>query len=93
MDYITPIQKKRGVNDFTGVRSITLTPVFFSKMYEDFLTNWLKTEILELINLQQFENLKEPSASHYLVCLLNTILKNLENPDTWLDLSTRKHST
>ena len=32
VDYITPIKKKRGVNDFTGVRQITLTPVFFSKI-------------------------------------------------------------
>jgi len=30
---------------------ITLTPVF-SKMYKGFLANWLKAEILELIDLQ-----------------------------------------
>ena len=29
LGYITPIQKKGGVNDFTGVQLITLNPVFF----------------------------------------------------------------
>ena len=62
-----------------------LNPNFF-KNVQGFLDNWLKVEILEVIDLQQFGNLKETSTSDYLVTLLGTVLKNPENPDTSLDL-------
>jgi len=50
------------------------------------LANLSKAEILELIDTQQFGNPKETSNSHYLVSLLGTILRNLENLDTWWNL-------
>ena len=75
LGYVIQIRKKGGMNDFTGVRLITLAPVF-QKCTRVLIANWLKAKILELIDLQQFGNLKETSTSHYLVSLLDTILKN-----------------
>ena len=83
--YITPIQKKGVKLDFYGVRPITLTPVF-SKLYESFAADWLKNTILVLIDEQQFGNMKGLSTTHYLVSLLETVYKLLDEPDTWLNL-------
>ena len=52
---MTPIQKKGAEEGFNGVRPITLTSVF-SKLYESFLTDWLKSESEELIDPKQFGN-------------------------------------
>ena len=45
LGFITPVKKKVSEQDFAGVRPITLTPVF-SKLYESFLTDWLKVKII-----------------------------------------------
>ena len=47
--FITPIPKKDAPNDFSGVRPITMTPIF-SKVYESFVAAWLKDRILDKID-------------------------------------------
>jgi hypothetical protein len=81
---VTPIPKKDAPNDFTGVRPITPTPVF-SKVYEQFLSSWLKEKIISMVDPKQFGSLPKNSTAHYLVSLLDKILKNLDNSGYWID--------
>jgi hypothetical protein len=58
----------------------------FSKLYESFAADSLKKTILELIDGQQFGNMNGLSTTHYLVILLDTVYKLLDEPDVWLNL-------
>ena len=69
---MTPIQKEGAEEGFNRVRPIMLISVF-SKLYESFLTDWLKSKIEEFIDQKQFGNQYGLSTTHYLVSLLDTI--------------------
>jgi hypothetical protein len=50
LGYVTPVPKNGAVIDFDKVRPITLTPLF-SKLYESFLSDWLRVSIAERIEI------------------------------------------
>ena len=62
-----------------------LTSVF-SKLYGSSPTDLLKSKIEKLVDVKQFGNQRGLSITHYHVSLLDTIYKNLKNPDLWLNL-------
>ena len=83
--FITPIPKKGAANDFSGVRPITVTSVF-SRIYESFVAAWLKKYLLKVTDRKQFGNIPKCSTVHYLVNLIDFILKHLDEPGKWINL-------
>ena len=83
--YVTLIPKKNAPNDFSRVRPIAMTPVF-CKVYESFLATWLKKQVIKLIDPKEFGNIPRTSIAHYLVSLLDKILKVLGEPEHWINL-------
>jgi len=78
--YVTPIPKKDAPNDFSGIRPITMT-LEFSKVYVSFLAGWLKKQVKVLVDPRQSGNMPKTSIAHYLVSMLGTILKDLNEPE------------
>ncbi|XP_063611106.1 uncharacterized protein LOC134784854 [Penaeus indicus] len=66
---ITPLAKKRTVNELGDLRPLSLTPDF-GKILEGFVAQLVL----------QYGNLKGKSPSHYMTSFLNTILKALDKP-------------
>jgi len=51
-----------------------------------FLAGWLKKQVIELIDPRQFGNMPKKSTAHYLASMLDTILKQLDEPGRWINL-------
>ncbi|XP_063966698.1 uncharacterized protein LOC135156869 [Lytechinus pictus] len=71
---IVPIPKTFPCNSVDLLRLISLTPTF-AKVFESFLTKWLYQDIRNKIDKQQFGNIKGSSTSHYMISLIDSILK------------------
>ena len=58
----------------------------FSKAYESFLVAWLKKQVIEFIDPRQVGNIPKTSTAHYLVSMLDTVFKYLDQPDRRINL-------
>ena len=58
----------------------------FSKVYVSFLAGWLKKQVKVLVDPRQSGNMPKTSIAHYLVSMLGTILKDLNEPECWINL-------
>ena len=67
------------------IRSISLTSIFF-KLFESFLSDWLRDQVHSFVDPRQFGNLKSTSTSHYLIHFVDSMGRLLERPNTWLNL-------
>ena len=76
-----PLAKKIPITEMGDIRPISLTPDF-GKTFEYFLSRWIMTDIKANIDPDQYGNLRGSSTSHYLVKLLDYVLKGLEKPNT-----------
>ena len=54
--------------------------MIFSKVFEHFVSKWVLADITNNIDMYQYGNLKGSSTSHYLIKLLDSVLKGLEKP-------------
>ena len=82
--YVTPIPKCKAPKDITETRLISKTPAL-SKVFESFIFDCLFEDINDNIDPQQFGFRSGHSTVHYLVALLDTILKYLENIGACVD--------
>ncbi|XP_063594912.1 uncharacterized protein LOC134771886 [Penaeus indicus] len=76
---ITPLAKKRTVNELGDLRPLSLTPDF-GKILEGFVAQLVLQDIRPNLDPKQYGNLKGKSPSHYLTSFLDTILKALDKP-------------
>ena len=81
--YVTTIPKCKAPKDITDKRPISKTPAL-SKVFESFIFDCLFEDVNNNIDPQQFGFRSWRSTVHYLVALLDTILKHLENNEVML---------
>ena len=74
---ITALAKKVPVLQLGDLRPLSLLPDF-GKMIEGFVADLILEDIRPNLDPLQYGNLKGKSTSHYLVHLMNTILKGLD---------------
>eukprot|EP00057_Strongylocentrotus_purpuratus_P006372 XP_011660846.1 PREDICTED: uncharacterized protein LOC105436707 [Strongylocentrotus purpuratus] len=76
---IVPIPKVKPCQSFDQLRPISLTPIF-AKIFETFLSSWITRDISHKLDSQQYGNIRNSSTTHYLVSLVDTILKGTDKP-------------
>ena len=78
IEYATPIPKISQPETMDDIRLISLTK-FLSKVYEGFLADWILAVIGSHLDPNQFGGLKGNAITHYLIQLVDFILKNLDS--------------
>ena len=81
--YISPIPKASPVTCDNDQRPVALTACL-SKVFEDFVVQWLMEDIKEHIDPYQFCSLKGVSTTFCLLDMLHNWLSALESPGTYL---------
>ena len=81
--YISPIPKASPVTCDNDLRPVALTACL-SKVFEDFVVQWLIEDIKEHIDPNQFCSLKGVSTTFCLLDMLHNWLSALESPSTYL---------
>ena len=76
---ICPLEKKKILESLGDLRPLSLTDDF-GKILEGFAASMILEDISGNIDPLQYGNLKGSSTSHYLIMLLDIILKGLEKP-------------
>ena len=76
---ISPHEKKKLLETLGDLRPLSLTDDF-GKILEGFVATMILNDILPNIDPTQYGNLKGSSTSHYLIRLIDIILKGLEKP-------------
>lgn len=84
--FVTPIPKTPSPQSLNDLRPIAITPLP-SLLCEDFIFNWAYSNIANVIDPQQFGNMKTSSTTHCLVSFLDFIYKNLEKRKTSVALA------
>ena len=82
---VVPVPKKAPLERLSDLRPISLTPIF-ARVLEYFVCEWIKEDISDSLDLRQFGNIPKTSSTHYLVSLIDSILKHLEQPGNVTDL-------
>jgi hypothetical protein len=75
IEYGTALQKVPNPETEDQLRIISLTS-YFSKVYEQFVIEWLLVYVGDLIDWNQYGGVKGHSISHYLIEMINFILYN-----------------
>ena len=75
---VVPIPKTKPAN-WEKLRPVSLTD-HFAKLAEGFMAKWLLEDLESNIDPNQYGNMKGVSTSHYLVRLMDTLLKNSDKP-------------
>ena len=83
--FITPIPKKTSPTSPSDLRPISKTPII-SKVFEDFILQWLLAEVEHKIDPMQFGFRRGHSTIHYLVRLLHDLLEHQELSETLADI-------
>ena len=83
--YISPIPKASAVTCDNDLRPVALTACL-SKVFEDFVVQWLMEDIKEHIDPNQFCSLKGVSTTFCLLDMLHNWPSALESPGTYLFL-------
>ena len=78
IEYVTPVPKVTQPKTMKDLRKISSTSDF-SKVYESFLKDWIMEDISPYIDIGQFGGRTGMGTEHMLVCLVNRILKLLDN--------------
>lgn len=76
---ITPLEKKKLLVELGDLRPLSLT-ADFGKILEGFAASMILEDIAPNIDPLQYGNLKGSSTNHYLIKMLDIILKGLEKP-------------
>ena len=80
-ELITPVPKITHPKVLKDLRKISGTSDY-SKVYEDFLKDWIIDDISGNIYVGQFVGMKGSGTEHMLVCMVDRILKLLESRET-----------
>jgi hypothetical protein len=80
---IIPIIKIQPVSEEGDLRPISLTPCL-SKVLEDFVVNWIISDLGHKIDPQQFGCLKGTSTTYCLLDILHNWLNHLDNPGKYI---------
>ena len=80
-ELITPVPKITHPKVLKDLRKISGTSDY-SKVYEDFLKDWIIDDISGNIDVGQFGGMKGSGKEHMLVCMVDRILKLLESRET-----------
>ena len=78
-----PIAKVQLVSEDGGLRPISLTACL-SKVLEDFVVNWIISDLSHKIDPQQFGCLKGSSATYSLLDILHIWLSQLDNAGNYI---------
>ena len=73
--YVVPVSKCQP-HTISKLKPISPTYVF-AKVLEDFVTRWIKSDIINVLDKQQCGSLKDCSAAHYLVTSLDKIYRDI----------------
>ena len=76
---ITPLEKKKPLVELGDLRPLSLT-ADFGKILEGFAASMILEDITPNIDPLQYGNLRGSSTNHYLIKMLDIILKGLEKP-------------
>ena len=76
---VTPIPKVPKAKTLDKLRPISLTKLF-GKIFEKFLADWTLEDFSPHIDLKQYGNMPKSSTTHYLVDLVDTVLKGIDKP-------------
>ena len=80
-EWVTPVPKVMNPKEIKDLRKIACTSDF-SKLFEGFLKDWILEDIGEKLDIGQYGGKKGIGTEHMIVCLLDRILKLLDqNPD------------
>ena len=80
-EWVTPGPKITHPKNITDLRKIACTSDY-SKLYEGFIKDWIMDDVASKIDIGQFGGLPGTGTEHLLVCLIDRILKLLdENTD------------
>ena len=76
---ITPIPKSYPVTCCSDLRPISITPIL-ARVFEGFLSQFLIRDLTPHLDPRQFGNIRGSSTTHYLVSLMDTILRGMDKP-------------
>ena len=82
---VTPIPKVPNAKTLDKLRPISLTKLF-GKIFEKFLADWTLEDFSPHIDCKQFGNMPASSTTHYLVDLVDTVLKGIDQPGHYASL-------
>ena len=82
---VTPIPKVPNAKTLDKLRPISLTKLF-GKIFEKFLADWTLEDFSPHIDNKQFGNMPDSSTTHYLVDLVDTILRGIDQPGHYASL-------
>ena len=82
---ITPIPKVQSAKTLDKLRPISLTK-FFGSIFEKFLADWTLEDFSPHIDIKQYGNIPDSSTMHYLVDLVNEVLRGVDRPGHYASL-------
>ncbi|XP_071948788.1 uncharacterized protein [Antedon mediterranea] len=74
---VVPVPKIKGANTCNDLRPISLTPLL-ARTFETFLVNWIIEDISVKLDSRQFGSRKGASTTHYLISLIDSVLKDTD---------------
>ena len=77
-EWVVPVEKVRNPKVLKELRKISLTSEY-SLIFEGIMKDWIMEDISPNIDRAQFGNQKGTSTEHLIVCLMDKILKLLDN--------------
>ena len=84
---IIPIPKVNPCNSLDQLRPISVTPVF-ARVFEEFLVEWIRRDIADHIDPRQFGSVRGSSTVHYLLSLVDCILRETDKSGTIASICT-----
>ncbi len=84
---VTPIPKVPNAKSLDKLRPISLTKIF-GKIFEKFLADWVLEDFYPNIDIKQYGNMPNSSTTHYLVDLVDTVLKGIDQVGHYATLCT-----
>ena len=82
---ITPVPKEKNAKTLDKLRPISLTKLF-GRIFEKYLADWTLEDFSPHIDSKQYGNLPNSSTTHYLVDLVDTVLRGIDKPGHYASL-------
>jgi len=82
---ITPIPKTLNAKTLDQLRPISLTKLL-GRIFESFLADWTLDDFLPHIDPKQYGNMPDSSTTHYMVDLVDLVLRGVDEPGKYVSL-------
>ena len=82
---ITPIPKVQSAKTLDKLRPISLTKLF-GRIFEKFLADWTLEDFSPHIDIKQYGNIPDSSTTHYLVDLVDEVLRGIDKSGQYASL-------